>query len=124
MPWYRGEVTHIYGSNEALLRFEGLFHPVRIGSDYEALPGVTKTYVNGIGYPAGGPINDLCVKINGTSYDYFFEAQTHGQTWYIRVPQAGAAPVIVGQVGYQDPQPDWWPLLEQCNADLAAAAEH
>lgn len=123
--WYGAEVTHIYGSGDALLHFEGLFHPVRIGAGYEALPGVEKASVNAIGYPAGGPIDDLCVTVNGTAYEYFFDDQSGGgQVWYLRVPQPGAAPVVVGQVERSGPQPGWWPLFEQCREDLREAAEH
>ncbi len=122
--WYHGEVTSLADGHyyyEARIEFEGRFHPYRIGSDYEALPGVERIFATGLGYPAGYPFNTLCAKIDGTTYDYFFEDQVEQQLWYIRVPQAGAAPVLISHVPSY-PDPDWLPLYQQCYLDLAEAA--
>ena len=67
------------------------------------------------------PFNTLCAKIDGTVYNYFFEDQVQNQAWYIRVPQDGAAPALISHVASY-PEPDWWPLYDQCRTDLFAAA--
>lgn len=121
--WYRGEVDHIYDfSPTALLQFEGLFHPVRIGADYEALPGVTGTSPNAIGYPAGDAFNDFCVEVDGAAYTYFFNDLTGGEAWEFRVPQPGAAPVVVQHTWSHD-IPTTWESFEECRTALVAGAE-
>lgn len=123
--WYNGEVSSVSTySPWALIHFEGFFHPSRIGIDYEALPGVVNASANGLSYPSGeGFLNDLCATIDGTVYDYFlYDGSGQGRTWYFRVPDAGATPVLIGSAGGPGDLPDWWPRYEQCREDLAQAA--
>jgi hypothetical protein len=118
--WYRLETSSVVSNPWVVLEFEGLLHPARIGPDYAALPGVVRTEPNWYGYPSI-PLGDLCVAIDGTAYDYFFQ---DNRVWYFRVPHAGAAPVEVGNVGFGEPQPPWLTRYHQCIANLQAAGNH
>ncbi len=121
--WYGGEVDHVSDFGTwAVIRYEGFFHPARIGVDYEALPGVVSASPNGIGYPSAGSFSDLCVTIDGTNYDYFFFDASEDRHWYVRVPNTGATPLLVGSARLQDPRPDWWTSYVQCTQEIEQAA--
>ena len=121
--WYGGQVKTVWTIIPwAVISFEGLFHPLRIGNDYLNLPGVTAIEADvPFFFPGIPPASDLCAAIDGTAYDYFlFDGLTY-KTWYFRVPHAGATPVLIGSTG-PGPQPDWWARYEQCWGNLYSAA--
>jgi hypothetical protein len=88
-----------------------------------ALAGIEFQYFESndvLSFP-GIPEGRLCVAIDGAAYDYFV-VEPYGTTWYFRVPQPGATPVVVGFDTHEEPRADWLPRFEKCEAELQKAA--
>ncbi|HXT22764.1 MAG TPA: hypothetical protein VN923_18600, partial [Thermoanaerobaculia bacterium] len=131
--WYRGELPPDGSLDYPALRFAPVLHNGRIADEYEALPGIVSVQRPIYGEPSSAP--GMCaISYDGFAYDYFIEDgaphEREGETalsyalpmHFYRVAAAGAAPVLVGIWGKEQPPPAWKARADECYRRLAMRA--